>query len=121
MPARSCAAYRRSLPRTGAVCTYLMSEVAPTIYERLGYVARPVLNRRYPARASGAEPQVQWLSFPPIPEALLPQPSDALTLKLDADFVHWHIERGLFHAACGRTAPDLPGGPQRADLGPVRR
>lgn len=93
------------LAEAGAVCTYLMSEVAPTIYERLGYVARPVISRRYPARASGSEPQVQWLSFPPIPQALLPQPSDALTLKLDADFVHWHIERGLFHAACLGAPP----------------
>ncbi len=87
----------------GAVCTYLMSEVAPTIYERLGYVARPVLARRYPALsgpAAAVESQLEWLALDALQPALLELPPAPLQLQIDPAFVHWHIERGQFHAAC---------------------
>ncbi len=33
----------------GALCMYLMSEIGPTLYERLGYVARPLRICRFAA------------------------------------------------------------------------
>lgn len=88
------------LTREGAACSYLMSEVNPAIYERLGYVARPVRARRYPACAQTAGDSVEWLPMDALGPELLQLADAPLVLQIDREFVHWHIERGLFHAQC---------------------
>ncbi|MBL9009306.1 MAG: GNAT family N-acetyltransferase [Myxococcales bacterium] len=94
----------------GALCTYLMSEVAPTIYARLGFVARPVRVRRLAALQAPIASTVDWIAVTQLDDALLPALGDALSLQIDRDFVSWHIARGWFHAdVCGRPRQTILG------------
>lgn len=95
----------------GALCTYLMSEVEPTIYARLGFVARPLRCQRFSAQHGAPPAAVEWLALDRLDPSLLPAWGDALSLRLDPDFVRWHIERGWFHA-------DALGRPRQRILGP---
>lgn len=93
------------LAEEGAACSYLMSEVNPAIYERLGYVTRGVVARRYPAQPQPPAAGVEWLPLASLDADLLRLPDAPLVLQLDPEFVLWHIERGRFHAGCLHAPP----------------
>lgn len=99
------------LQNEGALCTYLMSEVEPTIYARLGFVARPLRVHRLPAKDTAPSAAVDWLDVARLDDSLLPPLGDSLSLQIDADFVRWHTARGCFHA-------DTLGRPRQRRLGP---
>ena len=98
------------LQREGALCTYLMSEVEPTIYARLGFVERPLRVRRLAAKDTAPPAAVDWLDLARLSDSLLPPLGDSLSLQIDADFVRWHMARGWFHA-------DATGRPRQRILG----
>lgn len=100
----------------GALCAYLMSEIGPTLYERLGYVARPLRTCRFaavdPTREAPHPQDWRWLTEADVP-ALLASVfggrSDAavrrpgLWIPTPAVQIEWHLTRGHFYAeALGR-------------------
>lgn len=101
----------------GALCTYLMSEVGPKIYERLGYVARPMHVRRASALTPGKAdvPGVEWIDRAALPLLLGATPVDAgssagVRLLATADQLDWHVERGSYYARhMGRAQQQIVG------------
>ena len=55
----------------GALCMYLMSEIGPTLYERMGYVARPLRICRFaaadPSREAPRQQTWRWLTEADVP------------------------------------------------------
>lgn len=102
----------------GALCSYLISEVDPAMYERLGYVSRPLSRRRFSAPLPGEpEPgidEVRWLAPADVPALLARRYATAeragLQLLLTPEQLDWHAERGrLYAAVLGRPAPEAVG------------
>lgn len=104
----------RLLQSEGAVCSYLMSEVDPAIYARLGYVPRRLRLRSYapePANPgpplSPVDPPLRFLPLDgagaelPTVESLLERRyrfRGPLTVRMTAAQLDWHVQRGLFYA-----------------------
>jgi GNAT superfamily N-acetyltransferase len=93
----------------GALCMYLMSEIGPTLYERLGYVARPLRICRFaaadPAREAPRPPTWRWLTEAEVPSLLLRQARDlfgrartGLWIDTPLAQLDWHLQRGHFYA-----------------------
>lgn len=90
----------------GAVCAYLMSEIGPQLYGRLGYVVRPPLLRRYAAAGpSEAVPAaLEWFGADDVAGlvarryAAAPLHRRQLVLQLTAEQLLWHVERGWIYA-----------------------
>jgi hypothetical protein len=105
-----------TLRAEGGLLCFLMSEIGPTLYERLGYVGRPVARRRYapahPSESHGQTPPWQLLCESDVLAALSSRPPSGrpLTVELSAevmaDHVLWHFARSRFYAAVlGRPRP----------------
>lgn len=96
----------RVLRDEGATCSYLMSEIGPTIYQRLGYVPRPLYTRRYAAadprrEPHGDPPPWRWLESDALPALLAERyrrPQLPLWLEVTPAQVMWHVERARFYA-----------------------
>ncbi|MCS6915216.1 MAG: GNAT family N-acetyltransferase [Myxococcales bacterium] len=106
------------LRQEGAVCAYLISEIGPALYERLGYVARPLRLRRFSApRPDEPEPGLEavvWLRSEQIGPLLdlryAGLPRSPLTLRLSPAQIGWHHERARFYAeVLGRPVPQVVG------------
>lgn len=106
------------LAQEGALGSYLMSEIAPALYARLGYVARPLRLGRYAAadltreRLPAPLPWT-WLQKDDLP-ALLAQryrvPRCALTIETTAAQLGWHLSSSRYYAeALGRKVTDHVG------------
>jgi GNAT superfamily N-acetyltransferase len=102
----------------GALCAYLISEIGPGLYARLGYVARPLRCRRFSAPQPGEpEPgldQVTWLGpddLAPLLAARYRRPlRSPLTLLLTPAQIDWHLDRSRTYAALlGRPQPACVG------------
>ncbi len=100
----------RHFAEQGAAMCYLMSEIGPTLYARLGYVTVPLQLRRYPARSQPQSPRVQWLREAdlPIVTSLLPPPlSGQLSIPATVEQLDWQLARGRFYAKLtGLPFPD---------------
>jgi GNAT superfamily N-acetyltransferase len=99
------------LLREGALGTYLMSEIGPTLYARLGYVERPLRYCRYaaadPAREHLPTPLPwTWLGEADVAPMLgerYRHARPALTLEASIAQIGWHLLHGRFYAeACGK-------------------
>lgn len=98
----------------GALCMYLMSEIGPTLYERLGYVSRPLRICRFaaadPAREAPRHQTWRWLTEAEVPSLLgkpakemFSKPRTGLWIDTPAAQLDWHLQRGHFYAqALGR-------------------
>jgi GNAT superfamily N-acetyltransferase len=93
------------LQKEGALASYLFSEIGPALYQRLGYVERPLSLRRYaaaePGESHGPTPPWQLLSDDDLAPALQARhcPAQPLRFALHADQVLWHVARSRFYAA----------------------
>lgn len=99
------------LRKEGVLLCFLMSEIGPTLYERLGYVGRPLMTRRFaaasPQETHGATPPWELLSEAQVPAALQARklPVRGLSIEASPEHVLWHMARGRYYAATlGRKA-----------------
>lgn len=103
------------LKSAGALLAYLVSEVGPKLYGRLGYVERPLYVRSYAAAAKDeyqaaplpwelfAEEDVQTaLAARRLPARPLAIAESAERL---AEHVHWHLARSRYYGALKGQAP----------------
>lgn len=95
----------------GAALSYLMSEIGPTLYARLGYVTRPLHVRRQ--RAQPIPHHAQLLTDADLAQTLTripPPPHSPLHIPPTTAQLDWHISRGRFYAQqLGCTYPDSIG------------
>lgn len=93
----------------GALCAYLMSEIGPTLYERLGYVARPLRLCRFaavdPSREAPHPKEWTWLGEADVPSRLATAfgaasgvPRPGLSIETTPAQIDWHLARGRFYA-----------------------
>ena len=93
-----------TLQHEGVLACYLISEIGPTLYQRLGYQAHPLTLRRYaaapPSEDHGASPPWTFLSQAELSTHLARPPALPLALHTPYDLPHllWHIRRGQFYA-----------------------
>jgi GNAT superfamily N-acetyltransferase len=93
----------------GALCAYLMSEIGPSLYSRLGYVARPLRLCRFaavdPAREAPHPEDWTWLTEADVAARLqtafgatsgVPRPG--LSVETTPAQIEWHLLRGRFYA-----------------------
>lgn len=95
----------------GAALVYLMSEIGPTLYAKLGYVTRPLQVRRYLAQPMPHRAQLIHASDMAQTIANLPpQQHSPLHIPPTEEQLDWHISRGRFYAQqLGRSYPDVVG------------
>jgi GNAT superfamily N-acetyltransferase len=94
------------LAGAGALGCYLMSEIGPSLYARLGYVARPLRLCRYaaadPARERLPAPLPwTWLQADDLPSMLAQRYKVArpgLALETTAAQLGWHLARSRYYA-----------------------
>jgi len=88
-----------ALRQDGGLLCYLMSEIGPTLYQRLGYVGRPLFVRRY-AAVDKAPPPCELLTADAIAEALAAcqRPLGTLSVKVSVEHVLWHLARSRYYA-----------------------
>ncbi|MBS2026402.1 MAG: GNAT family N-acetyltransferase [Deltaproteobacteria bacterium] len=100
------AIFEKLLPRLrdeGALASILFSDVGESIYARVGYAARPALERLFSPEA-GAPANVCDAVFSESMDDLraaladAPEPDDALLLYPSAVQLDWHIERERIYA-----------------------
>jgi GNAT superfamily N-acetyltransferase len=100
----------RQFVEQGAALCYLMSEIGPTLYARLGYVTVPLQLRRYPASSQPQSPRVQWLREADLPMAtslFQPPLSDQVSIPATVEQLDWQLARGRFYAKLtGQPFPD---------------
>lgn len=92
----------------GAVLCFLWSEIGPTLYGRLGYVARPLSYRRYAAapkeESHGATPPWQFLRPAELPAALQQRKLDSRGLSYSIELgwpqIEWYLRRAAFYSHC---------------------
>ncbi len=97
-----------ALQAEGALLCFLWSEIGPTLYQRLGYVGRPLSLRRYAAapkeESHGAVPPWRYLRLSELGAALAARPSvdRGLALRIDVDLaqIDWYLRRAAFYARC---------------------
>jgi GNAT superfamily N-acetyltransferase len=97
-----------TLQAEGALLCFLWSEIGPTLYQRLGYVARPLSLRRYAAapkeESHGAAPPWQLLTLAELGTALAVRQLGNRGLPFRIDVGHsqidWYIRRAAFYSAC---------------------
>ena len=93
----------------GALCMYLMSEIGPTLYERMGYVARPLRICRFaaadPSREAPRQQTWRWLTEADVPslpgraaKEPLSKPRTGLWIDTPVAQLDWHLQRGHFYA-----------------------
>ena len=84
----------------GAALFYLMSEIGPTLYARLGYVATPLRLRRFAAAPLPPGPPVLALTATDLPTLLpsLSPPQSPLYIPANQELLDWHFARGQFYA-----------------------
>lgn len=83
----------------GAALCYLMSEIGPTLYARLGYVTRPLCIRRQ--RAQPRPHHAQLLTDSDWTQTLAripPPPHSPLHIPPTTEQLDWHVSRGRFYA-----------------------
>ncbi len=95
-----------ALHQEGGQLCFLMSEIGPQLYARLGYVGRPLFVRTYAAEDSLAAAQSKPPTWIPLAEkqvaaALAECPSLALPLSVEvsAEQIMWHLLRSRYYAA----------------------
>ena len=96
-----------------AQAMFLFSDVAPGVYQRSGFVARPALNLAFAAMPGDPEQGVDEL----LPErraaqalAAMAPPGGAFAILPDPDQIDWHFERErIFAAVMGRSRPPACG------------
>lgn len=90
----------------GALGCYLMSEIGPTLYAGMGYVARPLRLCRYAAADPAAERlpaplPFSWVTEEEVP-ALLAQryrlAVPAVRIETNPAQIGWHLARGRYYA-----------------------
>ena len=95
------------LRKEGALCAYLMSEIGPSLYARLGYVARPLRLCRFaavdPAREAPHPEDWTWLGEADVPARLqvafgaaVARPG--LSIETTPAQIDWHLSRGRYYA-----------------------
>lgn len=101
----------RQFADEGAALAYLMSEIGPTLYAKLGYVTRPLRARRHPAQT--LTHRAQLIHESDLAQTLASLPTIAhspLHIPPTAEQLDWHIHRGRFYAQqVGRSYPDTVG------------
>lgn len=97
----------------GALLCYLLSEIGPTLYARLGYVPRPLFTRRYAAapasESHGAVPPWRYLNQAQLPTVVsaLSARKASLSIEISVAQIEWHLLRTAFYSRClGR--PESP-------------
>lgn len=102
------------LAREGVLGCYLMSEIGPSLYARLGYLARPLRLCRYAAADPAAERLPSplpwtWLAPPDLPALLAERyraPKPALSIETNLAQLDWHLQRSRYYAQeLGRPFP----------------
>lgn len=96
------------LQAEGALLCFLWSEIGPTLYQRLGYVARPLSVRRYAAAPKeefhGAIPPWRLLRLSELAAALSSRQLSGcgLSVRIEVDLpqIDWYIRRAVFYARC---------------------
>ena len=107
----------------GAAALTLYSDVPPSIYERVGFVARPAWDRVLPA-----DPQAGTLAgLQALPEGALwtlprlPEPSGDVVIPVTAEMLDWQVDHARWEAALsaafpgGRHAPKIDCGARLGD------
>ncbi len=97
-----------TLKQEGAVLCFLWSEIGPTLYGRLGYVARPLSLRRYAAapkeESHGAVPPWQLLRPHELAPALLQRKLHSRGLPYSIELgwpqIEWYLRRAAFYSRC---------------------
>lgn len=99
------------LRKEGVLLCFLMSEIGPTLYARLGYAGRPLFTRRFaaadPKETHGAAPPWELLGEAQVAGALASRrlPVRSLTVEASPEHVLWHMARSRFYASVlGRKA-----------------
>jgi GNAT superfamily N-acetyltransferase len=95
-----------ALHAEGALLCFLWSEIGPTLYQRLGYVARPLSLRRYAAapkeESHGTVPPWRLLRLPELGPVLAARPLAgrglAFSIELDLSQIDWCLRRAAFYA-----------------------
>ncbi len=84
----------------GAALFYLMSEIGPTLYARLGYVGVPLRVRRFAATPLSPGANVEPLATTDLPTLLpsLSPPQSPLYIPANLEQLDWHFARGQFYA-----------------------
>jgi hypothetical protein len=78
-----------------------MSEIGPTLYARLGYVALTLRLRRYPACALPSSAKARFLTTEDLPEMLAsytPPMGSPLHIPPSQEQLDWHLARGRYYA-----------------------
>lgn len=94
------------LAREGVLGCYLMSEIGPSLYARLGYLARPLRLCRYAAADLGVERlpaplPFSWLAAAELPALLAERyrpPRPALSIETTPAQLGWHLARSRYYA-----------------------
>lgn len=92
----------------GAALMYLMSEIGPTLYARLGYVSIPLRVRRFAAAPLPVGPALTPLMAEDLLTLIpsLPSPRSPLCIPANLPQLDWHFARGQFYAGlAGRQIP----------------
>lgn len=101
-----------TLQAEGALLCFLWSEIGPTLYQRLGYVARPLALRRYAAAPKeefhGAVPPWRLLRLSDLDPVLASrsgsQTGPSIHIPVDLPQIDWYLRRAAFYARCqGRS------------------
>jgi GNAT superfamily N-acetyltransferase len=101
----------RQFSDEGAALVYLMSEIGPTLYAKLGYVTRPLQVRRFLAQPMPHRAQLIHASdLAQTLADLPPKTHSPLHIPPTSEQLDWHISRGRFYAQqLGRSYPDTVG------------
>lgn len=94
------------LAREGVLACYLMSEIGPSLYARLGYLARPLRLCRYAAADLAAERlpsplPFTWLAASDLPALLADRYRTlrpALGIETNLAQLDWHLQRSRYYA-----------------------
>jgi GNAT superfamily N-acetyltransferase len=116
-----CKGVQEAIKRDGGLLILLMSEVGPKLYERLGYVARPLFSRRYaaalPTESHGATPPWRLLYEADVAKALAARklPARPLRVEISAEHALWHMTRSRYYAAVAGQKTQFPVGAQAGE------